>query len=132
MNKRVTILVAVALMISLFTFVSVAAAAKKGCTPGYWKNHAGTGIGLAFETVFEDTSVTSPSTTLQQAAALGGGGIYALVRHAAAAYLNAINAVDYSVSAGDVVALFNAANPDGDVEGTKTMFETWNELGCPL
>lgn len=136
MTRRIYVLSTIAVMISVLAFASAASASHKkgseGCTPGYWKSHAGTGSGLLFETVFEDTSVTSPTTTLRQAASIGGGGVNALVRHAAAAYLNSVNDVDYLFHTADVVAMFNAANPSGNVEGTKNLFEAQNELGCPL
>jgi len=125
-----------ALMVSLFAFASAVGATHKkgseGCTPGYYKNHTAIGSGLLFETVFEDTAVTSPTTTLQQATHIGGGGVNALVRHAAAAYLNTLNDVDYLFHTADVVAMFNAANPSTNVEGTKNLFAAQNELGCPL
>ena len=136
MTRRVYMVTVVAVIISMFALASAAMATHKkgseGCTPGYWKNHVGTGSGLLFETVFEDTAVTSATTTLQQAASLGGGGVNALVRHAAAAYLSSVNDVDYLYHPEEVVAMFNAAHPGGDIEGTKNLFEAQNELGCPL
>ena len=136
MKRRIYLLTALALVFSTFALASTVAATHKkgseGCTPGYWRNHTGTGSGLLFETVFEDTTATSATTTLQQAAAIGGGGVNALVRHAAASYLNSVNDVDFLYHTAEVVALFNAANPTGDVEGTKNLFALQNELGCPL
>lgn len=136
MTRRVYLLTAVAVIFSMFALASAAMATHKkgseGCTPGYWRNHVGTESASLFESVFEDTAVTSATTTLQQAASLGGGGLNALVRHAAAAYLNTVNDVDYLYHSADVVAMFNAANPSGDIEGTKNLFELQNELGCPL
>ncbi len=136
MNRRVSVLTAVAVIISMFAFASAVSATHKkgseGCTPGFYRNTIVTGSNLLFETVFEDTTVTSATTTLQQAAAIGGGGISALVRHAAAAYLNSLNDVDYLYHTAEVVSLFNAANPGGSIEGTKNLFAAQNELGCPL
>jgi hypothetical protein len=130
-------LTAVALVISMFAMASAVAGAKKdateGCTPGYWKNHTVAASSITFESVFGNTTATTASTTLQQAVGIGGGGLNALVRHAAAAYLNSLSGIDYMFSTAEVVALFQAAlAPGGNIENTKNLLETANELGCPL
>ena len=136
MTRRMGLLVSLSLLISLFATAAAVTATKKGtegCTPGYWRNHTLAGVSnLAFETVFEGTTVTSGTTTLKEAAAIGGGGLSALVRHAAAAYLSAASGIDYLYSTADVVSMFNAANPGGNIEGTKNLFAAANEMGCPL
>ena len=138
MSRRIYLLTAVALMMSLFAMASAVGAGHKkdhleGCTPGYYKTHAVAGSDLSFEAVFGNTAVTSTTTTLMEAAALTGGGINALVRHAAAAYLNAINdTVVYPHDAATVVRLFQEALANNTIEWTKDVFAAANELGCPL
>lgn len=107
----------------------------EGCTPGYWRQaqHFGNWTGYSpnqqFSSVFDDAF---PGMTLLQVVSLGGGGLNALGRHTVAALLNGSSTVDYSMSAQQVIDAFNAVYPNGDYEGQKTIFETENELGCPL
>lgn len=107
----------------------------EGCTPGYWKqsHHFGNWTGYSpdqlFSSVFEDAF---PGMTLLDVVAQGGGGLKALGRHTVAALLNGSGAVDYSMTAQQVVDAFNAVYPDGDYNGQKDIFEAENELGCPL
>jgi hypothetical protein len=119
----------------------------EGCTPGYWKNHAGllknngkyqndswTGTGYAttdmYDTVFGVSS--SFGGTLIEAAQRGGGGENALGRHAVAALLNAASSVDYLYTTADVIAMVQAAYASGDFEGAKDDLAYENEMGCPL
>lgn len=122
-----------------------------GCTPGYWKqsHHFGswapavpTGTNATkFFDVFDVCDASNANCkyqglpanlTLLQALELGGGGFNALARHAAAAYLNAINTdVDYSMSSNDVVAGVINAFKTGN-SGFKEKLEKANEAGCPL
>ena len=107
-----------------------------GCTPGFWKNSPGSWVGYStgqtFASVF-GTNAMGTSLTLMQALNLGGGGKNALARHATAALLGAAHpSVDYDASVADVIADTRAAMNGGDVNGTKNMFEAFNELGCPL
>lgn len=61
-----------------------------------------------------------------------GGGLNALVRHAAAALLNASSTeVDYDLTVDQVRAQFWAAVNGGDIEGTKNTFQGFNQQGCP-
>jgi hypothetical protein len=109
---------------------------NEGCTPGYWKNHpesyGGTGVTASSTLASVGFNVT-PTLTFQQALELNGpGGLNALLRHAAAAYLNAASPnVDYPLTAGQVVAATNAAIASGDYEPTKDEFDDFNNLGSP-
>jgi hypothetical protein len=110
----------------------------EGCTPGFWKNHP-----EAFPTdypasrtlgsVFTGLPAGYASLTLAQALELGGGGLDALLRHAVAALLNAASDdVDYPLSAAEVITLTNAAIAvGGDIEGTKDLFDEYNNLTAP-
>ena len=63
---------------------------------------------------------------------LTGGGLNALLRHAVAALLNATSAdVDYPLTAAQVITLTNAAIASGDYEGTKDLFNEYNNLTAP-
>lgn len=112
----------------------------EGCTPGYWKQpqHADSyPVGLTPDTPFGDVFVdVFPGMTFVQVLGQGGGGLNALGRHAAAAYLNASTngEVQFGISAQQVVNLFNDAvsDPDANLEALKDFFNVLNENGCPL
>ena len=105
----------------------------EGCTPGYWKQsqHFDSWLGYAPTDSFSSVFGVGPDVTLLEALKARGGGENALLRHATAALLNT-TAVDYFYSTGDVISMFSAAYPDGDLEGTKDAFEYQNEIFCPL
>lgn len=124
----------------------------EGCTPGFWKNHpedwpAGVTPDTKMSAIFNGGSFTTIITikvnnqqvtdpTIMQALNAQGGGVNALARHAAAAYLNAITSnddIDYQFNANEVInryrwALDGTSNP----ETIKNIFEAENEKGCPL
>lgn len=120
----------------------------EGCTPGYWKNHAGiyshSKGGQQKPSAWEDYSPTdgydatfgvtsSFGGTLIDAAKRGGGGEIALGRHAVAALLNAAHSgVSYAFTEAQVIALVQAAYASGDFTGAKDQLATENEQGCPL
>jgi len=122
----------------------------EGCTPGYWKNHAGiysfsTGgkkkpsmwIGYSptqyYDTVFGVTSKFGATFTLIAALADGGGSEDALARHAVSALLNAANpSVDYDLSVAQVIALVQSAYASGNFEGVKNILAGYNEQTCPI
>jgi len=114
----------------------------QGCTPGYWKQdqHFDSWVGYlptdSFNTVFGISSPFPNSLTLLDALGQGGGGIYALGRHAVAALLDSSNPdVDYALSGAQVIAKTKAAYESGDatlIEGTKNLLSQLNERGCPL
>lgn len=120
----------------------------EGCTPGYWKNHAGADSFSkggqkkpsswegydptdSYDAVFGVTS--GFGGTLVEAAAQGGGGEKALGRHAVAALLNAASSgVSFDLSEQDVIDLVQAAYASGDFDGAKNALVILNEQGCPL
>lgn len=110
-----------------------------GCTPGFWRNNTPANR-PAWSTITSMFDITrgsifyAPSTTYQQALDTGGGGFNALLRHAAAAHLNAMHPdVSYAYSPPQVRAMFDAAVADPSlIESTKNAFEAENESGCPL
>jgi len=132
--------------------IEVNCAGDQGCTPGYWKNnHAGWAGGGAkdqspyepgdnFESIFKDVTETSNSgakLTIQTALELNGGGARALIRHAAAALLNASHAkVFYGIaSPDDVIDAFNEAYNSGSrsvIEAQKNEFDELNNAGCSI
>jgi hypothetical protein len=118
----------------------------EGCTPGYWKqeHHFGSWDvpqSTEFFAVFgrhitirfdAKTNVTDP--TLLEALNANGGGINALARHAAAAYLNSLSAnVDYKYTTTQVVSMVQGAidNPS-TMETVHSNLAAANEAGCPL
>lgn len=109
----------------------------EGCTPGFWKQdqHFDSWTGYSptdlFDSVFGVDA--NGNLTLAQAAAQGGRGESALMRHAVAALLNAASAdVDYAFTTSEVIQIVQDAYASGGFEGAKNTFETENEKGCPL
>jgi hypothetical protein len=122
----------------------------EGCTPGFWRqaHHHQFWTGFspagAWTTAFATLGGThkepgrngatfSDATTLGAAVQFGGGGIFALARHAVAAILNASNPnIDYPLTVAQVQALVNAAIASGNYNGAKDILEAHNELGCDV
>jgi hypothetical protein len=115
----------------------------QGCTPGYWRNHADRWVGVAPTADFDGTfgvDLFDPNITLGVAIWLGGGGNNAFARHATAALLNAYAKADgslgqfvnYPYTVAEVIQMVQDAVANGTIEATKDLFETANELGCPL
>jgi len=108
----------------------------EGCTPGYWKNHPedfpdAYGTTTTLGSIFTGLSSTEGAMTLSEALSTGGGGLNALLRHAAAALLNAASDdVAYSYSIAEVVAMTNAAIASGSYEATKDLFDAANNGGA--
>ncbi|MFT5734394.1 MAG: hypothetical protein ACI8WY_003076 [Planctomycetota bacterium] len=120
----------------------------EGCTPGYWKTHVERWDGLGADDFTQTVVASFPfnltfgvdtvesgvasSTTLIEATDLGGGGLNALARHAAAALASA-DSVSYPVTVGQVIDLYRSATVgSASVEGIKNLLASYNELGCPL
>ena len=124
----------------------------EGCTPGYWKNHperwdnVGTDdftISVkhqaAFNQFFGVTSELSgmlDTDTLLDAVYLGGGGLNALNRHAAAAAASADAPIDYAFSLNEVIDMYRDAvgmedGPLGIYDAKKRLSKQ-NEKDCPL
>lgn len=138
-----------------FTSV-VQAQENQGCGLGFWKQtqHYDSWVDVAptdsFYTVFgvapenrleirlkkKDGGGKSTDPTMHQALNSPGGGINALARQAVAALLNAENEdVNYGISPGDVIMMFQVAFEDGSraaIEELKDTFEALNELTCPF
>ena len=111
---------------------------NQGCTPGYWKQSqhfdsypAAYQPSTLFESVFNRDVPGNP--TLLQALGLNGGGLNALMRHAAAGLLSSAT-VQYGYSTADVITMFQAAFDSGDYEPTKNLLDAANNGvgGCPL
>jgi hypothetical protein len=111
-----------------------------GCTPGYWRQEqhfdswAPTGYEPSddFETVFGVDASFTPDTLLD-AVWLGGGGEFALARHAVAALLNAAHpTVNYAYSVAEVIAGVQAAYTSGNFGPFKDALDAANNAGCPL
>jgi hypothetical protein len=112
-----------------------------GCTPGYWKQKhhfdswPNPPVDPAATTFFDAFSVvpTNGDVLLAKALRIGGGGENALLRHASAAYLNAMSPdVDYFFTPDEVIAIVQDAYATGDFENAKDRLATENERGCPL
>ena len=112
----------------------------EGCTPGYWRQEqhfdswvpTGYSIGDDFETVFGVNASFDPDTLLD-AVWLGGGGEFALARHAVAALLNAAHPdVDYQFTVAEIIAGVQNAYATGDFEPFKSQLDYANNAGCPL
>lgn len=112
----------------------------QGCTPGYWRQDqhfdswTSTGYvpGDDFEVVFSVDASFDPHTMLA-AVWLGGGGEYALARHAVAALLNASHPdINYAYTPAEVIAGVQNAYATGDFEPFKTDLDFANNAGCPL
>jgi hypothetical protein len=122
----------------------------QGCTPGYWKNNWTKKGGTAFGPTGVDGDATTlgdvgfagfsvldgDATSFVDALAAQGGGESAVMRHGAAAYLNASHPdIDYGKSAADVVAAVNAALAAGDADGIEALkdeLDGLNNEGCSL
>ncbi len=139
----------------------------EGCTPGFWKSNAanaarkpnkfGTEIGgVIWPLAWVETGVhpndtlssvgfsgftvaDGDDTTFRDALNQGGGGENALMRHAAAAFLNAAHPdITFAIGEPDgqgVVDAVNAALASGDageIEDLKNQLDEFNNAGCSL
>ncbi|MBP6902404.1 MAG: carboxypeptidase regulatory-like domain-containing protein [Burkholderiaceae bacterium] len=126
-------------------FVQDSGDGTEGLTPGFWKTHSSYGPAplsgwpetgynpdQGYEAIF-GVSITGSEPTLLQALGTSGGGMDALLRHSAAALLNAANpSVDYEYTVAEVIAMTQAAFASGNYEATKNLFAAQNELGADL
>ncbi len=122
-----------------------ASAPAEGLTPGFWKNHTGAGgaplsgwpeTGLSpsasYEALF-GVDVPNSAPTLLQALSANGGGVEALLRHSAAALLNAANPyINYQYTTAQVITMVKSAFASGDFETTKNLLAKQNELEANL
>ena len=101
----------------------------EGCTPGFWKNHPEafpSGV-TAGDTLASVGFVGTGTITFDQALTEGGGGVDALLRHAAAAYLNALS-VDYPLTGAQVVSMTNDAIASGNAATIESLEDTFDGL----
>jgi len=117
----------------------------EGLTPGFWKTHSAFGPAPlsgwpetgyspddSYEAIF-GVNIAGSNPTLLEALGMNGGGAEALMRHSAAALLNAANPyVDYQYSLTQVIAMTQGAFSSGVYEATKDLFAVQNELGADL
>jgi hypothetical protein len=116
-----------------------------GCTPGYWKQTqhffrwGGIPQSQSFNTTFGVTAAQSGfanSFSLLEALANGGGGINALARQGAAAYLNSRTpGMNFPYTTQQVITLVHDAIVSGKsktIEATKDALEKANSLEGPL
>jgi len=114
----------------------------QGCTPGYWRQDqhfdswVPTGLSPSddYNTVFGVTASFNPHTLLD-AVWLGGGGEFALARHAVAALLDALTpGLNYQYTAAQIIAGVQNAYATGDFETFKSALDFANNAsgGCPL
>jgi hypothetical protein len=109
----------------------------QGCTPGYWKQSQHVDSWPApyvpTTTFYTAFGVGSKTITLDQALGLGGGGEKSLMRHAAAALLNASSpGVSFAFTAEQVKNIVKQAYASGNFELAKDQLAIENETGCPL
>lgn len=116
----------------------------EGCTPGYWRQShhfdsypagfdpttpfIGATTGFSYDPALNgpESGFASDLTLLDALTLRGGGGVNDLIRHAAAAILNANSTgVAYGLSVGDVQDAYN-------VDQDKDALAAANEAGCPL
>lgn len=122
-------------------------AGGEGCTPGYWKQEQhfdSWTLPFTIDTLFADVfdrdivvrgegKTLIPNPTLLQALDANGGNVNAAARHAVAALLNAASGgVSYNMTVEGVIAAFQGAYPDGELDDVKDTFANFNEQGCPL
>jgi len=151
MKLESALLFGVVLAVSHAPTASAQGGCSEGCTPGYWKTHIERWDGLegddftqtvradmSFNAVFgvdEARSGLADTVTLSDALDIGGGGLVALNRHAAAALASA-DSVCYPASVGDVIDLYrdavDAVPGPATASSAHSMLEGYNELGCPL
>jgi len=119
----------------------------EGCTPGYWKQsqHFGSWSVNPYTTTFGDVfgdacALDNPElksgdkvcdVLLLEALAAKGGGINALARHAAAAWLNT-QSVDFHWTQAEVEGQVLGAFGTENYNSTKNVLAEANEAGCPL
>jgi uncharacterized repeat protein (TIGR01451 family) len=122
-----------------------ASAPAEGLTPGFWKNHTGaegaplsgwpeTGLSpnASYEALF-GVDVPGSAPSLLDALGTQGGGVDALLRHSAAALLNASDPyINYAYTKAQVISMVQAAFASGNYDATKNLLAKQNELEANL
>jgi len=122
----------------VFTNTAPPPPGDEGCTPGYWKQdqHFGSWAPVPLNRTFAQAGMSFGFTgSLLAGLDAGGGGVNALARHAAAAYLNAQSGgVDYAYTTVQVQAIANGTGIYAglSIEARKDLLAAANEAGCPL
>jgi hypothetical protein len=102
----------------------------EGLTPGYWKNHLEMWPSPITPSTLLGDYVTIPGYTdisFFDALQIRGGDLKALVRHAAAAVLNAVHSnIDYPVDVAGIQAIID--DPGLTITESKNLLESYNEL----
>jgi hypothetical protein len=138
-------LLLLALVVPVLHTPSATYAGTEGCTPGYWKNHPESwppsitpeALIEAFFNPNDWGVVDFPGNpTMMDALTAKGGDVNALMRHAAAAILNAatrdMGLLDYHYDLGEVRNEVIGAFAWGKLEQSKNNLEAANEGVCPL
>lgn len=139
--KTTFILLTVSILICFVHTNDVLAQNGEGLTPGFWKHpqHFDMWVqyspDMPFYDVFGvgDQIESTLGMTLHEALKKGGGGMYALNRHAVAALLNAIHPeINYMFMEAQVIEMVQDAYATGDFEVIKMILEYQNEMGSSL
>lgn len=135
--KRTMLTLGLAVLM-LTAFTASATACNFGCTPGYWKQEQHFGdweVYLTTDLVSVEFGC-GPEVTLLAALETGGGGEYALTRHAVASLLNATKRGCFDGGPPEaVIEAYCAAYDSGDpdmIEIQKDLFEGDNDQDCDL
>jgi Ca2+-binding RTX toxin-like protein len=123
--------------IEKYVKVSEDGGGDEGLTPGYWKqcHHFDDWVEYRpcdkYKTVFKVDICCK--LTLLDALKAKGGGVDALLRHSAAALLNAAHPnIDYAFSENEILSMVQNAFLTGEYEAVKNQFEIENEKGADL
>ncbi|MFH8080812.1 MAG: hypothetical protein QXO84_02950 [Candidatus Aenigmatarchaeota archaeon] len=122
--------------------------AYEGCTPGYWRQPQHFD---SWQQPYDPSDLFSQTCTPDQSVCFedafpgktlieildnpGGSKLNQLGFHTVAALLNSVHPnVNYPLTATEVITMFNNVYPgtDREYESLKNLFESYNELGCPL
>ena len=133
MKKQFLVLIAVFML--LFALNTYSLACDKGCTPGFWKQPQHTNQWNRYQPgeTLQEVFGCGSNIPLLEALSTGGGGIYALQRHAVAALLNAAELPCFDFTEDQVKTDFCAALNNGMlIESQKNLFEAENDGVCAL
>lgn len=121
MSKNLSLTIAAAVVILGSSLPAMAS--YEGCAPGFWKNHPSAIIEAGYNPDFMIPILS-----------LGGGDVSALLRHEAAAVLNAAHPdIPYPVSVCWIVDNVERVLASGDpcaIKSLKEQLDAWNNLGC--
>ena len=122
-------------------FVDGSACEGEGCTPGYWKNHLDSWVGLDyqpgddFDTTFGVDLFDTDQTLLEALEPDDNPqAIQTFPSHAVAALLNANSSVEFGLTEAEIIAIVQDVFNGGEfgMEEAKNILNIANEAGCPL